>query len=66
MSDTVTAIDVICGECKATVGRAFPDDAEGVFRAHLSHVHPKLARALKMTEDPNTIRIPMPSKAGAL
>jgi hypothetical protein len=53
-------IDVICGECSAIVGRAFPDDAEGVFRAHLDAVHPKLARGVKMTEDPASIHIPWP------
>lgn len=59
-------ITVTCGECKQDVGRAYPSDAEGVFRAHLDAVHPKLARGLKMTEDPTSIHIPWPpAKVGS-
>jgi hypothetical protein len=58
-------VDVICGECDEAVGRAFPDNAEGVFRAHLEAVHPKLSRTLKMTEDPRSIHIPWPPKTEA-
>lgn len=65
MTEDIQPVDVICGECKATVGRAYPSDSEGVFRAHLNFTHPKLARALKMTEDPTSIHIPWPPTTAA-